>query len=85
LLWGRFTEAQLLGKKRWSRTGYFGHTPVVNYSAGAGLVPVRGHRIVLLDTASALMPEGMLSAMCAESGRVIQADRLGQTIELPDH
>jgi serine/threonine protein phosphatase 1 len=84
LLWGRFTDAQIKRKKRWSRTGYFGHTPVLNYPSAKGLYePVRGPGIVLLDTAVALSQSGMLSAVCAESGAVLQSDRGGEIVELP--
>jgi hypothetical protein len=82
LLWGRFNEAQIRQPKRWRRIGFFGHTPVHNYPAGAELTPVFGPNIVLMDTASALTAAGMLSAICAESGTVLQADRQGQVIEL---
>jgi len=84
LLWGRFTDAQIRRKKRWSRTGYFGHTPVLNYASAKGMSePIRGAGIVLLDTAVALSASGMLSAVCAESGTVLQSDRAGDTMELP--
>jgi serine/threonine protein phosphatase 1 len=84
LLWGRFTDAQIRRKKRWSRTGYFGHTPVLNYASAKGLYePIRGAGIVLLDTAVALSVSGMLSAVCAESGAVLQSDRGGNILELP--
>ena len=39
ILWGRFTEAQVQKKKRWKRTGYFGHTPVSNYRKTGDAVP----------------------------------------------
>lgn len=82
LLWGRFTEPQLQRKKRWRRTGYFGHTPVVNYRMARGdYVPLRGPGLVLLDTASALAVGGMLSAACVESGALLQADRAGGVLE----
>ena len=84
LLWGRFTDAQIRRKKRWSRTGYFGHTPVLNYASARGMYePIRGTQMVLLDTAVALAVSGMLSAVCAESGTVLQSDRAGDTLELP--
>ena len=83
LLWGRFTEAQIDRKKRWARTGYFGHTPVLNYKASKGnYEPIRGPQIVLLDTAVALSVSGRLSAVCAETGAVLQSDRQGNTMEL---
>ena len=84
LLWGRFTEAQITRKKRWKRTGYFGHTPVLNYRSPAGeSLPIRGQQLVLLDTAVALSRSGRLSAVCAETGTVLQSDRQGETVELP--
>ncbi|HEY8749284.1 MAG TPA: metallophosphoesterase [Tepidisphaeraceae bacterium] len=79
LLWGRFSESQLTRKKKWTRTGYFGHTPISSYrTSGGDLVPIRGNNIVLLDTASALSTVGMLSAVCTKDGAIIQADRAGE-------
>lgn len=81
LLWDRFPEEQISRKKKWKRTGYFGHTPVYNYPAGADFAPIFGDKLVLLDTAVALSPAGFLSAVCAESGTVLQANRGGEIIE----
>jgi serine/threonine protein phosphatase 1 len=80
LLWGRYNEAQIQSKKRWKRTGYFGHTPVSNYLKGADVKPVRGSQIVLLDTGAALGANGRLSAVCADNGELIQADRAGAIV-----
>jgi hypothetical protein len=80
LLWGRFNAQQLARKKHWTRTGYFGHTPVSNYRPD--LVPVRAQNVVLVDTAAAISSIGMLSAVCADDRTVIQADREGNTIVL---
>jgi serine/threonine protein phosphatase 1 len=83
MLWWRFTEQQITRKKKWKRTCYFGHTPVFNYrSAGTDFVPIRGEKMVLLDTAIALCPAGNLSAVCDESGTVLQSSRAGEIIEL---
>jgi serine/threonine protein phosphatase 1 len=83
VLWGRYAN-ELARKKRWRRTGFFGHTPVENYPPslrnGFGNVPIRGPRIVLLDTAAALIPTGRLSAVCADEDRLIQVDRLGKPV-----
>lgn len=81
LLWGRFTQQQITRKKRWKRTGYFGHTPVFNYRQGADFAPIKGPNIVLLDTAVALSVSGYLTAACAETGVVIQADRSGRVTD----
>ncbi len=81
LLWGRFTERELAATKAWQRTGYFGHTPVDTYKALLGNrdpVPLRGPKIVLLDTAAALLPNGRLTAMCHETQMAMQADRQGK-------
>ena len=80
VLWGRYREADVSGRKRWTRTGYFGHTPVLTFGHrvnGGRNVPMRGPRIVLLDTAAALTSNGRLSAVCVETGELVQADRLG--------
>jgi len=83
MLWERFTHAEIHRKKRWKRTGYFGHTPVFNYRSGAdAFTPIRGEKIVLLDTAVALSAAGMLSAVCPETGAVMQADQAGTITEL---
>jgi hypothetical protein len=82
LLWERFTEEQITRKKKWKGTGYFGHTPVYIYRLSAGdFLPIVGEKIVLLDTAVALSAFGFLSAICAESGTVLQASRGGEVIE----
>jgi serine/threonine protein phosphatase 1 len=82
LLWERFSEEEISRKKRWKRTGYFGHTPVYNYRrAGGDFAPIFGDKLVLLDTAVSLSTAGFLSAVCAESGTVLQANRAGEIIE----
>src|SRR5882672_2519078 len=73
LLWGRFSDVELAAPKAWNRVGYFGHTPVDNYPALLGNrdpVPLRGTKIVLLDTAAALLPNGRLTAFRSEERRV---------------
>lgn len=82
ILWGRFTD-ELLRTKRWKRTGYFGHTPVQTYPeylVDEADTPIRGPKIVLLDTGAALGADGRLSAVCVEDGRLIQVDRMGKVI-----
>lgn len=85
ILWGRYSEAQIVGKKRWKRTGYFGHTPVSNYRKTGDLIPVIGDQCVLLDTASALGPFGRLTAVTPDTGQIIQADRAGGIIFPPQN
>ncbi len=80
VLWGRYTAAAVRRPKRWNRTGYFGHTPVETFGSslyGGDNLPIRGPKIVLLDTAVALSPAGRLSAVCVETSECVQADRLG--------
>ncbi|HEX4124390.1 MAG TPA: metallophosphoesterase [Tepidisphaeraceae bacterium] len=74
-IWGRYTADQIRQDKPWRRTGFFGHTPVTNYAGNAGLLPVGGPQIVLLDTAAAM--GGRLSAVCIETRQVVQADGNG--------
>lgn len=76
LLWGRYSSEEIANPKIWRRTGYFGHTPVINYNPSAN-VPIRGPQIVLTDTGAALGPRGRLSAVCADSGVVLQVDPNG--------
>lgn len=84
VLWGRFSNEDVGKRKRWGRTGYFGHTPVANYMASAnngGLLPLAGPQVVLLDTAAALVSDGRLTAYCPDNATYIQADRDGNLIE----
>jgi serine/threonine protein phosphatase 1 len=80
VLWGRYTEKDIKGKKRWRRTGYFGHTPVQSYRPDYD-EPRRGPGIVLLDTGAALSPAGRLSAVCADTGELVQVHRSGKSVE----
>ncbi len=88
LLWGRFTSEEIPRTKAWTRTGYFGHTPVSCYAdelhAATGgeprLVPVVGKNIVLVDTAAALGEDGRLTAYCADDRAFIQADHFGKLV-----
>jgi hypothetical protein len=76
LLWGRYTIDDIKKPKSWRRTGYFGHTPVLNYDPSTN-VPMRGPNIVLTDTGAALGPRGRLSAICADTGALLQIDPNG--------
>ena len=80
VLWGRYSEKEIARKKRWRRTGYFGHTPVQSYGSGEP-EPMRGPNIVLLDTGAALSAGGRLSAVCAETGEVVQVHRSGKSVD----
>ena len=84
LIWGRYRADEIETEKpAWTRTGYFGHTPVDAYIDGEDLVPVAGPKIILLDTAAALVPHGRLTAFCHESGTCIQADPDGKLVVPP--
>jgi serine/threonine protein phosphatase 1 len=82
-MWGRFTY-EISRRKRWKRTGYFGHTPVETFRLSmrrGDNVPIHGPQIVLLDTGAALSANGRLSAVCAETGELVQMDRVGEVVE----
>jgi hypothetical protein len=82
ILWGRFGP-EVSQRKFWRRTGYFGHTPVEFFSPslhGGRNQPIRLPDTVLLDTGAALSPTGRLSAVCPDSGEVIQVDRAGKVV-----
>jgi serine/threonine protein phosphatase 1 len=89
--WGRFSAEEIDLPKAWQRTGYFGHTPVDSYGTRGGydpkgggkLAPIVGNKMVLLDTAAALSPVGRLTAYCADTGKMAQADRQGKLVTLP--
>jgi hypothetical protein len=86
ILWGRYTADEIRRPKRWTRTGYFGHTPVEVFGPAIHRgrnEPVRGPKIVLLDTGAALTGAGRLSAVCAETAEVVQTDRGGAVVEAP--
>ena len=81
-LWGRFAD-DIPHKKRWRRTGYFGHTPVQTYPAPyftGAVVPIRGPNLVLLDTGGVISNDGRLTAVCAETGGMVQAERNGKLV-----
>ncbi len=81
MLWGRYTEAELRRPKGWPKTGFFGHTPVPTYKGHEDdFNPLVGPHMILLDTAAALSPNGRLTAMCAESSAIVQADPLGRLV-----
>jgi serine/threonine protein phosphatase 1 len=83
VLWGRYTADQIRRPKRWTRTGYFGHTPIEAMGPlvhRGRNVPVRGPKIVLLDTGAALSAAGRLSAVCAETAQVVQTERSGAVV-----
>lgn len=83
LLWDRFTLGEITTQKNWASMGYFGHTPVDNYAPllkGEDLLPIRGPKLMLLDTAVALYAHGRLSAVCHEEQRILQTDRAGKLI-----
>jgi hypothetical protein len=42
--------------------------------------PLISAKMILLDTAAALSPVGRLTAMCAETSEVVQADPSGKLI-----
>jgi hypothetical protein len=81
ILWGRFGP-EVSQRKFWRRTGYFGHTPIEFYPSlhGGRNQPIRLPDTVLLDTGAALGPAGRLSAVCPDSGEVIQMDRAGKLV-----
>jgi serine/threonine protein phosphatase 1 len=81
LLWGRFTEAELQQKKAWPKVGFFGHTPVPTYRGHeTDYSPIVAAKMILLDTAAALSPVGRLTAMCAETSQLIQAEPGGKLV-----
>jgi serine/threonine protein phosphatase 1 len=85
IIWGRFGEAEIYRKKRWSRPIVFGHTPVGTYGRKKPWpdphVPLGGPSIVLLDTAAALSAQGRLTAYCVEEQAYVQIDRGGDVMD----
>jgi len=80
LIWGRYRADEIKSDKPWTRTGYFGHTPVDTYIDHGELLPIAGPKMVLLDTAVALVEHGRLTAFCHEAGTFIQSDREGKMV-----
>ena len=80
MIWGRYRLDEIAHDKPWRRTGYFGHTPVDSYNEGGTLAPVAGPRIVLIDSAAALVPHGRLTAFCHEKQSYLQADAQGKMV-----
>jgi serine/threonine protein phosphatase 1 len=80
LLWGRYRPDEIEEDKPWKRIGYFGHTPVDNYPGYKSLIPAQGPKIVLLDTAAALVAHGRLTAFCHETQSYLQMDVQGKPV-----
>jgi serine/threonine protein phosphatase 1 len=81
ILWGRFTDADLHRRKAWPKPGFFGHTPVATYRGHEqDTHPLISAKMILLDTAAALSPMGRLTAMCAETSEIVQADPTGKLL-----
>lgn len=81
ILWGRFTDAELQRKQAWPKRGFFGHTPVPTYPGHeTNYNPIVSNNLTLLDTAAALSPVGRLTAMCAETSQLVQADPHGRIV-----
>jgi serine/threonine protein phosphatase 1 len=88
LLWGRFSEDEIPRVKAWTRTGYFGHTPVYAYAASQRtgdvlMLPIVGPKLVLLDTGLALNKDGRLTAYCADNNTFVQVDTQAQPVFIP--
>lgn len=81
ILWGRFVDADLHRRKSWPKVGFFGHTPVPTYKGHENsYLPIISAKMILLDTAAALGPSGRLTALCAETSEIVQADPTGRLI-----
>jgi hypothetical protein len=82
VLWGRYSDAELAHDPAWTKRGFFGHTPVQTYTGHEhNSRPIVLDRIVLLDTAAALVPHGRLTAVSAETLQIIQTDQRGKLVE----
>lgn len=83
VLWGRFQIEAIEGEKLWGKRGFFGHTPVHSYYRDprkAPMEPIGGPKVVLLDTAAALVSWGRLTAYCVEEDRFIQTTHYGELV-----
>ncbi len=75
MMWDRFDIDQINNHKDWRKTGYFGHTPTVNYGLESGPTIIRGPKIVLVDTGGAFKDGGGLTAVCHKTGTVVNCGR----------
>jgi serine/threonine protein phosphatase 1 len=80
VLWERFSDAELRREKHWTRRGFFGHTPVLNYEVTEENVPIVSKKSVLLDTGVALNRNGRLSAFCVETDQIVQVDHFSELL-----
>ncbi len=85
VVWGRYTASQVRCNKVWSRRGYVGHTPTDSYANHPDLLAalgdvVIGRQVTLIDTAC-FSPSGRLSAICHETGDVLQVHHSGEVLE----
>ncbi len=84
VLWGRFPKEEIALDKPWGKTGIFGHTPVHTYFENprqAPMTPIYGPKMVLLDTAAALVSWGRLTAYCVEEERFVQTTHFGELVK----
>lgn len=80
MLWKRFDVDEFAQQKDWgNRIGYFGHTPILSYDVEENL-PIQGQSMVLTDT-GCCMAGGRLSAVCHETGAVVQVHRTGEVVD----
>jgi len=83
-IWGRYEEGAIHHPKLWERIGFVGHTPVDNYppaKGGAPMLPIIGNKLVLLDTAVALVEHGRLTAWCVDTKSYVQTDRQCRVVQ----
>ncbi len=84
-IWGRYVANQIRSDKAWGRPGYVGHTPTDTYWNHPDLLPepgdvIFGHGVTLVDT-GCFAPGGRLSAVCHDSGEVLQIHRTGELLD----
>ena len=84
-IWGRYVANQIRSAKAWRRPGYVGHTPTDTYWNHADLLPepgavIRGRGVTLVDT-GCFAHGGRLSAVCHDSGEVVQIHRTGELLD----
>jgi hypothetical protein len=83
LLWARYSLEEINAEKPWGKRGFFGHTPIHTYftdAKKAPMVPLKGPKLVLLDTACAIVTWGRLTAYCVEEDRFLQTSHFGELL-----
>jgi len=77
---GRFTDDDLLRPQKWTKRGFFGHTPCRRTRDMTSLRADHSGQADADGHGRGALPIGRLSAICVETSRLVQAEPLGKLV-----